>query len=72
MLESAQQRIFDLRADGLPLVSWWDQTGQQVVNGSFLSRERFVEMNTRTPEYVRQHLRRWQNLLNPDADSSSR
>lgn len=71
VLEKPEDRIYDLKADGLTLESWWNQAGQRVVNGAFFTRERFDHMNTRTPEYVRQHLRRWKSLLYPDAGSSS-
>ena len=70
VLEPEDDRIYDLERDGLPLRSWWDQTGQRVANGAFFTRERYDLMNRRTPEYVREHLRQWQDLLNPDAGSS--
>ena len=70
VLEPEADRIYDLERDGLPLRSWWDQTGQRVVNGAFFTRERYELMNRRTPEYVREHLRQWQDLLRPDAPSS--
>jgi len=70
VLEPPQDRIYDLERDGLPLRSWWDQTGQRVVGGAFFTRERYDLMNRRTPEYVREHLRQWQDLLQPDASSS--
>jgi len=72
LLEEPADRIYDLPADGLALASWWDQAGQTLVNGSFFPRTRFETMNKRTPQYVRQHLRRWKKLLDPDAGSSSR
>lgn len=70
VLEPPADRIYDLPRDGLPLSSWWDQAGQRVTNGAFFTRERFDLMNRRTPEYVREHLRQWQDLLQPDATSS--
>lgn len=70
VLEPPADRIYDLRRDGLPLDSWWDQAGQRVVDGAFFTRERHDLMNRRTPEYVREHLRQWQDLLQPDASSS--
>lgn len=70
VLEPAADRIYELERDGLPLRSWWDQTGQRVVDGAFFTRERYDLMNRRTPEYVREHLRQWQDLLQPDASSS--
>jgi hypothetical protein len=70
VLEPERDRIYDLERDGLPLRSWWDQAGQRVVNGAFFTQERYDLMNRRTPEYVREHLRQWQDLLQPDGSSS--
>lgn len=72
LLEDPADRIYDLGADGLPLESWWSRTGQRVVNGEFFPAERFERMNRRTPEYVRQHLRRWQSMIETGAASSAR
>jgi hypothetical protein len=63
LLERDEDRHYLLEKDGLPLRSFWSQEGQEVVNGSFLSREEHDRMNRKTPEYVRQHLRQWKNLL---------
>lgn len=70
VLEPPGDRVYDLQRDGLPLASWWDQAGQRVVDGAFFTQERHDLMNRRTPEYVREHLRQWQDLLKPDAGSS--
>ena len=70
VLEPPADRIHDLERDGLPLRSWWDQTGQRVVGGAFFTQERYDLMNRRTPQYVREHLRQWQDLLQRDASSS--
>jgi hypothetical protein len=70
LLESPQDRIYLLEKDGLPLRSWWDPAGQTVVGGAFFPRDRYERMNRRTPEYVRHHLRQWQDLLQPAAPSS--
>jgi hypothetical protein len=70
LLEEDRDRIYLLERDGLPLRSWWDQAGQRVDNGAFFTRERYELMNRRTPEYVRQHLRQWQDILRPAAPSS--
>jgi hypothetical protein len=70
LLEPPADRIYDLRRDGLPLDSWWDQAGQRVVDGAFFTLERHDLMNERTPQYVRERLRQWQDLLRPDAGSS--
>lgn len=70
LLEEDRDRIYLLERDGLPIRSWWDQAGQRVGNGAFFTRERYELMNRRTPEYVRQHLRQWQDLSQTAAPSS--
>jgi hypothetical protein len=72
ILEPDEDRMYRLEQDGLPLRSFWNREGQQVVNGAFLPADRYVAMNRRTPEYVREYIRQWQRLLGPDARSSRR
>lgn len=72
LLEDDAERLYLLERDGLPLRSFWSQESQRVVNGAFLSRERHDHMNRKTPEYVRQHLKRWQSLLDHVAPPSKR
>jgi hypothetical protein len=61
--EEDADRLYLLEKDGMPLRSFWSQQSQTVVNGSFFPRERHDLMNRKTPEYVRQYLKQWQNLL---------
>jgi hypothetical protein len=63
LLEDDAERIHLLDKDGLDMRSFWSQSGQSVSNGAFLSRDRHTLMNRKTPEYVRQYLKQWQNLL---------
>jgi hypothetical protein len=70
LLEDDADRLYLLEKDGLPLRSFWSPAGQRVENGAFFPRERYVQMNRRTPEYVREYLRQWQNLLQRVAPSS--
>ena len=44
LLEPAAERIYQLQADGMTLPSFWDQSGQKVVNGSFLPAARYREL----------------------------
>jgi hypothetical protein len=71
LLENDADRLYLLEKDGLPLRSFWSRAAQTVSNGSFLPERHYALMNRKTPEYVRQHLRQWKNLLEP-ADRSSR
>jgi hypothetical protein len=63
LLEDDADRLHLLDEDGLALRSFWSRESQTVVNGAFFPRDRHTEMNRKTPEYVREHLRQWQNLL---------
>jgi hypothetical protein len=72
ILESGSDRIYRPDEDGLALHSWWDRKGQQVVNGSFLPRERYDRMNAKTLEYARQAVNRWKRLLDHAAPRSGR
>ena len=72
LLEADAERLYELEKDGLPLRSFWSREKQTVVNGSFLPEDRHEAMNRKTPEYVRQHLRQWQKLLDRAAPPSRR
>jgi hypothetical protein len=72
LLEADTERLYLLAEDGLALRSFWSREGQRVVNGSFYPEDRHEWMNRKTPEYVRQHLKQWQNLLDRAAPSSRR
>jgi Cytochrome c3 len=71
VLEKDAERLYEPEKDGLPLRSFWSHETQTVVNGSFFPEDRYLEMNRKTPEYVRQYLKQWQNLLD-HADPRSR
>jgi hypothetical protein len=71
-MEPDDARLYRLDEDGLPLRSFWNRQGQTVVGGAFFPEERFARMNRRTPEYVRAHLRQWQDLLAHAAPPSER
>lgn len=72
LLEKDEERLYELEKDGLTLRSFFRREGQRVVNGGFLPEERHEAMNRKTPEYVRQHLRQWQRLLDRAAPPSGR
>jgi hypothetical protein len=72
VLEKDEERLYELEKDGLALRSFFRREGQRVENGAFFSEERFEAMNRKTPEYVRQHLRQWQRLLDRAAPPSGR
>jgi len=72
VMEKKEDRIYNLTADGMTLPSFWERAGQEVANGDFLPRARYVRMSKKTPAYWRGYLEKWQNLLNHVAGSSSR
>ena len=72
LLEADQDRLYELEKDGLALRSFWSRAGQTVVNGAFFPEERHALMNRKTPAYVREHLRQWQNLLRTAEPRSAR
>jgi len=72
VMEAPEQRIYQLQEDGLPLGSFWQRDGQQVVNGSFLEEDRVRALNRPSPEYTRKSLEKWQRLLKNVESSSGR
>jgi hypothetical protein len=72
LLEKDADRLHLLDQDGLALRSFWSQAGQRVTNGAFFPEDRYTLMNRKTPEYVRQYLRQWQNLLDHEGPLSKR
>jgi hypothetical protein len=72
LLEKDDDRLYLLDEDGLPLRSFWSRDGQRVVNGAFLPEETHARMNVKTPEYVREHLRQWQKILQAEGPPSKR
>ena len=72
MLENDADRIHRPDEDGLPMRSFWNRKGQSVANGAFFPADRHQAMNRKTPEYVREHLKQWQEILKHVEPSSSR
>jgi hypothetical protein len=72
VLEPDSVRIHRPDEDGLPLRSFWNREGQTVVNGAFLPADRHELMNRKTPQYVKEHLRQWQSIVDPAVRSSAR
>lgn len=72
ILEPERDRIYQLQAEGLALSSFWDQRGQQVVNGTFMPAARYREFSRKTPAYKRAYLEKWQSFVNRVEVSSGR
>jgi len=71
LLERPEQRIYQLKKDGLALESFWDRSGQRVVNGDFLAASRYVHMSAKKPAYTKAYIEKWKTFLNR-VDPSSR
>jgi len=70
LLEPPTERIYNLQQDGLGLDSFWDQRGQQMVNGSFMDYARYKRLSARTVEYARYYVEKWKKLSKPAEISS--
>jgi hypothetical protein len=72
LMEDPGDRIYRLREDGMTLESFWDRTGQRVVNGAFLPAESYRRLSARGPDFQRGYLEKWRILAHPVDDSSAR
>lgn len=63
VFEPKESRIYQIEKDGMGLESFWDRKGQTVVNGSFMSEERYRRMNEASPAYQRDYVQKWQKLI---------
>lgn len=72
LLEPPQDRIYDLTKDGLTLYSFWNQTGQRVINGNFMNQAHYLRMSTKSATYQRLYVEKWKQFSRPDVLSSPR
>ena len=70
LLERAEDRIFQLREEGMGLNSFWDRSGQNVRNGAFLPPQRYRAMTVRSPAYKKGYVKKWHQFVNR-VDASS-
>ena len=70
LMESPEDRIYQLQADGMTLPSFWDRAGQKVVNGDFLPVARYQLLNKKSTAYKRAYLEKWQSLIKHVENSS--
>jgi len=71
LMESKEDRIYQLQTDGMTLASFWDRSGQRVTNGDFLPDSRYGQLNKKSVAYQRAYLEKWQSLINHVEDSSA-
>jgi hypothetical protein len=70
VLEGKADRIYGLAEDGMGLASFWDRTGQGVVNGSFRPRARAARLFAKGPAYRKAFVRKWKTLIDRAGRSS--
>lgn len=64
LLETPEERIYRIDQEGLGLSSFWNQQGQMLINGSFVSPQQYSELSNRDATYIRAYVERWQQLIN--------
>ncbi len=72
LLEPEAMRIYNLQQDGMTLPSFWSQQGQRVVNGNFVSPERYRRISHKNNTYSRGQVKKWKQLLDRVDASSER
>ena len=70
IMERAEDRIYQLQADGMTLPSFWERTGQRVTNGDFLPVSRYLRLTKKSPAYQKAYIEKWQKLVNHVENSS--
>lgn len=70
LLEADEDRIYRIDEDGLGLSSFWNQRGQKIGNGAFVTPEKFIELQTKDANYTKAYVQRWKTLLGHDEKSS--
>jgi hypothetical protein len=63
ILEKEEDRIYQPELDGMTLHSFWNQTGQELINGSFMELSRFNRMSAKNPAYIRAYIEKWKSLV---------
>ena len=70
ILEKEENRIYRLQLDGMTLHSFWNQAGQEVVNGSFIDPSLFGRMSSKSPAYKKAYVEKWKRLVDRVENSS--
>jgi hypothetical protein len=63
LLEKEKDRIYQLEKNGMTLVSFWDQRGQNMSNGSFMPHDRFAKMASKGPDFKKAYVKKWKKLI---------
>ena len=70
LLEKEEDRIYRIDLDEMGLTSFWDQAGQQVSNGTFVSPQRFSVITEKSAAYSKAYVAKWKSLLGRAEDFS--
>ena len=70
ILEEPEDRVYQLQLDHMTLNSFWDRTGQEVINGCFMEPSRFANMTSKGPAYTKAYVRKWSRLIDHVENSS--
>lgn len=68
LLEAEEDRIYRVDLDGLGLGSFWNQQGQVISNGAFVTLEQFSKLSKKDATFTKAYVERWKKLLGQDAD----
>lgn len=66
LLEAEEDRLYRIDLDGLGLSSFWNQQGQTIHQGSFVSPEQFLQIKKKDSDYTKAYIKRWKSLLGHD------
>lgn len=69
LLEDPEDRLYRIDLDGLGLMSFWNQQGQTIPHGSFISPEQYSRITKKDAAYTKAYIKRWKNLLGHDESS---
>lgn len=68
--EKEEDRLYRIDLDGLGLSSFWNQDGQQVSNGTFVTPQRFSIGGAKSAAYTKAYVKKWKSLIDRVGDSS--
>lgn len=69
LLEEEDERLYRIDLDGLGLISFWNQQGQTIRNGLFVSPQQFSLITKKDAAYTKAYVKRWKSLLGQEESS---
>ncbi len=70
LLEKEEDRQYRIDLDGLELSSFWNQQGQKISNGTFVSPQYFLKITEKNAAYTKAYVEKWKSLIDRVEDSS--